>query len=87
MVEVKVIESKSDKLKVEILGDNNLTLVNLLNENLWQQKGVVAACVKKHPYIAQPEIMVRASSPDAKLKKAAEQIIKDVEDLEKQLKK
>lgn len=86
MVEITVLEKKPDMLVIELTGRNHLTLANALNENLWQQKGVSAAFSQKHPQIPKTELVVRASSPKAKLMDAAEQLEKDAQSLMKQIK-
>ena len=85
-MELNVVDSSKGKLKVEISGRNSLTLANLINENLWQQKGVTAAFAKKHPYMSEPEVLIKTGDPKGALKKAVQQIVKDVDVLEKQVK-
>ncbi len=85
-MEVKCIEKGKDILRIELSGKNHLTLANAINEDLWQQTGVIAAFSKKHPQIDNTEIIVQASSPKTKLLSAAEKLAKDAESLKKQVK-
>ena len=80
---IKVLENSENSLKLEI---DDLTLVNLLNENLWQLKGTkMAAYAKHHPYIAKPVLVVKGRNPKKLLLDAAEQIIEDASEMRKQL--
>ena len=83
-MKIDVLENEDSKLKIRI--HDNLTLVNLLNENLRQQKIDVAAYKKEHIYLSQPELLVRSKDPKKHLLDAAGQIIEDVETLRKKLK-
>jgi len=83
-MEVKKIEEKDDFLKVEL---DNLTLANLINENLWKQKIDYAAYSKKHPYLSNPQLVVKGKNPKKLLIDAANQIIEDCKELQAQLKR
>ena len=81
---VEVVEKSDEKLKVRV---NDLTLVNLLNENIWKQRRLdYAAYNVEHPYLAQPVITVKSKDPKKSLVEAADQIIEDVKELKKKLK-
>jgi len=82
-MKVKIIEKSDDKIKVEI---DDLTLVNLLNENVWHQKGI-SAYSREHPYLSKPVLMVRGKNPEKMILDAAEEIIKDCKELQNQLKR
>jgi len=82
-VNVKLIEEKKDTLKVEI---DDVTLVNLLNENIWMQRGIEFSAYNiDHPYLAKPVITVRSKNPKKALIDAADKIIDDVDTLKKKL--
>ena len=83
-MKIEVLENEDQKLKVKL--DDNMTLVNLLNENLWQQKIDAAAYTREHIYLTQPMLLVRSKDPKKHLMAAAEQIVEDVEELRKKLK-
>ena len=82
-MKIDVLEKEKDKLKLEI--HDNLTLVNLLNENIWKQKIKYAAYAVDHPYLSKPVLTVSSTSPKAVIIKAAEQIIEDVKELRKKV--
>jgi len=80
---LKILKNEAEKMIVET---DDFTLVNLLNENLWKVRGVrFAGFVKEHPYLANPKIVLNAANPKDALIKAAERIVKDVEELKKQI--
>ena len=83
-MKIDVIENEDQKLKIKL--EDNMTLVNLLNENLWQQKIDVAAYTREHIYLTSPILLVRSKDPKKHLIDAAEQIIEDTETLKKKLK-
>ena len=81
-MKVEVIENEGDKLKVRI---DSLTLVNLMNANIWQQKGIdVAAYATEHPYLSEPVLLVKAKNPKKAVLDAAQQIMDDAAALRKQ---
>jgi len=81
---VKVLEQDKEKLKVEV---DDLTLVNLLHENLWKTKIDYSAYVKDHPYLSQPVILVKSKNPKQSLVDAADKIIEDCETIQKKFDK
>lgn len=82
-MKINVLENESELIKIEI--EDDLTLVNLLNENLWKQKGLDFAAYKKdHPYLSNPVLMVKSKNPKKSVVEAAEQIIEDVKEFKKQ---
>jgi DNA-directed RNA polymerase subunit L len=75
-MQLKVIKEDESKLILEVNGET-IGFVNLLEDELWKDKAVSeAACIKEHPYLAEPKIFVkvRKGSPVAALEKAAERI-------------
>lgn len=81
-MKVDVIENDDDKIKIEI--HDNLTLVNLLNETIWKQKGVdFSAYSQKHPYMSKPVLVVKGKNPKKIVIEATEQIIDDIKELRK----
>ncbi|MFH1630829.1 MAG: RpoL/Rpb11 RNA polymerase subunit family protein [Candidatus Aenigmatarchaeota archaeon] len=77
---VKVLEQNDDKLKIEL---DDLTLVNLLHENLWKTKIDYSAYVKDHPYLSQPVLVVKSKDPKKSLTEAADKIIDDCATIKK----
>ncbi|MFA4819848.1 MAG: RpoL/Rpb11 RNA polymerase subunit family protein [Candidatus Aenigmatarchaeota archaeon] len=83
-MKIEVLENEKDTLKIEIHA--NTTLVSLINENLWQQKGIDMAAFKTdHPYLSKPILIVKSKNPKKALLDATEQVIDDVKDLRKKL--
>ena len=82
-MKIDVLEREKGKLKIEI--HDNLTLVNLLNENLWKQKIKYAAYSVDHPYLSKPVLTVSSTNPKKAVLDAAEQIINDVKELRKKV--
>ena len=81
-MKIDVIEDEKDKLVIEV--HDNLTLVNLINENLWNEKIDYAAYSQDHPYLSKPRIVIKSKDPKKALISAAEQVIDDVKELRKQ---
>lgn len=82
-MELRILEENEDVLKVEL---DDVTLVNLLNENVWKQRGIeFSAYSIAHPYLAKPVITVRSKNPKKALIEAADKIIEDVDALRKKL--
>ena len=80
---VKVIEEKDSVIRVEI---DDVTLVNLLNEKIWDQKGVEFSAYRiDHPYMSKPVITVRSKNPKKALIDAADQVAEDIGTLRKKL--
>ena len=83
-MKIEVLESKDDEVKIEI--HESLTLVNLLNENIWKTKGLdYSAYGVEHPYLSKPVLTVKSKNPKKTILDAAEQIIEDVKELRKQV--
>ena len=84
-MEIKLLEEGKDKLRLEV---NDLTFVNILNENIWKQKGMdYSAYDVKHPYTSKPILVVRSSNPKKSVIDAADRIIEDVKELRRLVKK
>ncbi len=82
---VEVLEKEDEKLKIKI---DDMTLVNLLNENIWKQRGFdFAAYSVEHPYLSQPVLTVKGKDPKKTLIEAAERIIEDAKELKKKFSK
>jgi DNA-directed RNA polymerase subunit L len=80
-MKIEVLEETDDKLKLRF--HDNTTVVNLVNENLWQQKVDLAAVTLDHPYLSKPVLTIRSKKARKALLDATEKIIDDVKDLRK----
>lgn len=85
-MELRVLEKRKDKLKVEVL-DESHTLLNLLRENAWKGKANQASYMIEHPYLSQPNIIVRAKNPKMVLVNAAQMIVDDVKGFSREFKR
>ncbi len=86
MVEMKVIENEKGKLKVEI--SDNSTIVSMVNDQIWNQKGVdVSTFSTGHPYLGKPTLLVRGKEPEKAVVEAAEKVSESIKSLRKQLEK
>lgn len=85
-MELRVLEKRKDKLKVEVVGESH-TLVNLLRENAWKEKADQSSYMIEHPYLSQPKIIVRAKNPKGVLLNAAQMIIDDSKEFSKEFKR
>ena len=82
-MKIEVIEKGDEKLKIKI---DDMTLDNLLNENIWKQRGIdYAAYNVEHPYLAQPVLTVKSKDPKKTLIEAADKIAEDAKELKKKL--
>ena len=81
---VKVLSQDKEKLKVEV---DDLTLVNLIHENLWKTKVEYSAYSKDHPYLSQPVILVKSKEPKKSLIEAADKIVEDCDNIKKKFEK
>ena len=75
-MELTAIEKGKDKMRVEVRGESH-TMLNLIRENAWKAKARQASYIVQHPYISQPEIIIRSKNPAKTLKDAAQIVIDD----------
>lgn len=81
---MRIIESKDGRVVLET--DETATLLNLLVERIWEQKGVQrAAYGSKHPFVGKAELLVEAKDNKKAIEDACESIIKDCDRVLKQL--
>lgn len=82
-MKIEVVEESDEKLKIRI---DDLTFVNLLNDNIWKQKSLgMAAYNVEHPYLAQPVLVVKSKNPKKTLMDAADNILEDIKELKKRV--
>lgn len=88
-MELKVIKQDDKSMTLEIKGET-IAFVNLLKEELWNDKNVSeAAYIKEHPYLAEPKLFLKVyrGSPMTALEKASERITKGLEEFSEEFKK
>lgn len=85
-MELRAVEKKKDKLKVEVIGETH-TLLNLLRENAWKEKADQASYMIEHPYLARPKIIVKAKNPKNVLVNSAQIVIDDSKEFSREFKR
>ena len=88
-MELKVVKQEDKTLVLEVPGET-VTVTNALRSELWEDQNVKeAAHIKEHPYLAEPKVFVKTSrgKPQTALAKAADRIIKQIEEFADQFKK
>ena len=75
-MELAAIEKGKEKMRVEVRGETH-TMLNLIRENSWKAGAKQASYIIQHPYISQPEIIVRSKNPSKTLKDAAQIVVDD----------
>ena len=73
-MELKVLESRADKLKVEVEGETH-TLLNILTEYAWDAGASQSSYIIEHPYLSQPVLVVKSKNPKKTMNDAAQIII------------
>ncbi|HLC59447.1 MAG TPA: DNA-directed RNA polymerase subunit L [archaeon] len=84
-MELEVVKKEKNSITIQIKGEND-TLVNLLREELWNDKNISeAAVLKDHPFTHNPKILVNVNSGDPvdALQKAVDRIKDNVEKFRK----
>ncbi|MBN1896593.1 MAG: hypothetical protein JW789_02590 [Candidatus Aenigmarchaeota archaeon] len=70
-MELKVLESKADKLNVEVMGETH-TLLNIVSEYAWDTGASQSSYIIEHPYLSQPKLIVKAKNPKKTVSDAAQ---------------
>ena len=82
-MEIKITELSENFAKLVIKGEDH-TYLNLLQHELLKDEEVILAKYNiPHPYVGEPELVVRTKSknPIQAIKEANERIIKKIEDV------
>ncbi len=85
-MELRVLEKRGDKLKLALLGETH-TFLNLIAEYAWLANASQASYIIRHPYLSEPELIVKSSNPKKTLKDAAQIIIDRTEEFQKSFKR
>jgi DNA-directed RNA polymerase subunit L len=78
-MELTAIEKGKEKLRIEVREETH-TMLNLIRENSWKAGARQASYIIQHPYISQPEIIIRSRKPSKTLQDAAQMAIDDSRD-------
>jgi DNA-directed RNA polymerase subunit L len=88
-MELELLEEKDNSRLIKIIGEDH-TLPRLLQAELYRDDNVTAASYTiDHPLTGNPEFFVqtKGKSPNRALVDAAERVLKNLEDTEKQIQK
>jgi len=88
-MELKAVKESDDTLLLEVKNET-VTVTNVVKGELWDDENVKeAAQIKEHPYLAEPKIFVKVSKgkPVTALDKAAERVIKQIDEFSDAFKK
>ncbi|MCX6820851.1 MAG: hypothetical protein NT016_02795 [Candidatus Aenigmarchaeota archaeon] len=88
-MELKSVKESDDTLLLEVKNET-VTVTNVIKGELWDDENVKeAAQIKEHPYLAEPKIFVKVSKgkPVVALDKAAERVIKQIDEFSESFKK
>jgi len=81
---MKVVKSSENKVILET--EETATLLNLLVERLWNEKGIKkAAYGSKHPFLEKNLLIVEGSNIKKAIENACNSIIRDCNELLKQI--
>ncbi len=75
-MELTATEKDKEKIRVEVRGETH-TMLNLIRENAWKAGARQASYIIQHPYISQPEIIIRSKKPAKTLQDASQIAIDD----------
>lgn len=85
-MKLKLLEKGKNKIVLEVSGETH-TFLNLLRENAWKVGSRQASYMIEHPYLLEPKFIVRADNPKKILSEAAQRIIDQAKDFEKEFKR
>ena len=85
-MELAAIEKGKEKLRVEVRGETHTTL-NLIRENTWKAGAKQSSYIIQHPYVSQPELIVRSKNPKKTLQDAAQKVIDDSKEFSRAFKR
>jgi DNA-directed RNA polymerase subunit L len=86
VMKLKVLEETDGKIRIEVDGETH-TLLNVLKGNAWKAGAEQASYIIRHPLMSQPELIIRAKNPRKVLKEAANMVIEDAKEMQKEAKK
>ncbi len=81
-----LLESDAKKMVLEVQGETH-TFLSLLRENAWEAGVKQVSYMIRHPYLSEPKLTVRADNPKKALDSAAQMILDQAKDFEKEFKR
>lgn len=85
-MKLEVLQKSNEKIILEVQEETH-TFLNLLRENAWKAGSKQASYMIENPYLSEPKIMVRSKNPKKTLENAAQMIIEQAKEFEKELKR
>lgn len=85
-MELKVLESKKNRLKLEIIGEGH-TFCNFFKDELWKAGADTAGYNIGHPLVGEPWLLVEGESPSKIIIKAVGGLRKVSKELRDEFKK
>lgn len=81
---MKIVETKDNKVVLET--EESSTLLTLLVERLWEEKGIKkAAYGSKHPFLEKMQLQIEGTNIGKAIERACNSIIRDCNKLLKQI--
>lgn len=81
-----LLENTDKKIILEVQGETH-TFLNLLRENAWDSGSRQASYMMEHPYLSEPKLIIRADNPKRVLDNAAQMIIDQAKEFEKEFRR
>jgi DNA-directed RNA polymerase subunit L len=81
-----LLESNDKKMILEVRGENH-TFLSLLRENAWDAGSKQVSYTIEHPYLSEPKLVIRADNPKKMLDTAAQMIIDQAKEFEKEFRR
>jgi DNA-directed RNA polymerase subunit L len=85
-MKLMLVESDAKKMVIEVQGETH-TFLGLLRENAWEAGARQVSYIIRHPYLSEPKLTVRADNPKKVLDSAAQMILDEAKDFEKEFKR
>ncbi len=85
-MKLELVSLEDEEARISVKGESP-TLLNLLRESAWKQKPESVAYKVNHPYLSDPELVVKSKNPLKILDDSAQDVIEQVKDLQKEFSK
>jgi DNA-directed RNA polymerase subunit L len=85
-MQVSVVEQEKGKMKVELKGSSK-SFAHLISSEVWETEKGEAAALQEHPFLKEPELLVKSSNPKKSMEKAASSIEKKCDELKEAYKR
>ena len=85
-MKLQILSKGKDRVKIEVQGESH-TLLNLLREKSWNSGADQVSYMIEHPYLSQPNILVKAKNPKKVLDDACQLIINETKSFQREFKR